>query len=582
MTEQHDDSKNAALRKRAEQNLQESGINAVDFSLDDAKKLIHELHVHHIELELQNEELLVTQLELEASRRRYSDLYEFSPVGLLTLDHDERIQEANLTFVTMLGIDREKLIKRNLSDFIDHSTQDTYHFFYQALHSAPQSQQCEIILLPLNKPPLVVKLDGTVLVHADTHTIYRIAVSDITERHESELEIKRLYSAEQAVRTLAEHTARRLASLQEITASLSRAISYEQIVEACVQQSIPIIGARSGDILLLSNDGSTLHAPGVYGGSEHPVALSLSDATPLAEALRLRKPIWIPSLEEYVLHYPQASAMTVDDCQAFAHLPLIVSDDPIGILSYSFLQPQTFTEEDQLFMQALAQQYAQAMARVRLSEQARDLATLQERQRLARDLHDGVKQSLFAATSMSEALPRLWDRDSGRAKIILAQVVTLNRSALAQMQGVLFELLPDSSVQIPLGGLLRQLSEAVRGHREITAELEIEGGEPTLPVDVHMEFYRIAQESLNNILKHSQATQFNIHLNNQPDQLTMTIHDNGCGFDSTDISAGMGLGIMQERAAIVHATLHITSSSGMGTEVKLLWKPATASTGVKG
>ncbi len=97
-----------------------------------------------------------------------------------------------------------------------------------------------------------------------------------------------------------------------------------------------------------------------------------------------------------------------------------------------------------------------------------------------------------------------------------------------------------------------------------------------------MAFYRIAQESINNILKHSQATQFTIHLLNQPDQLTLSIHDNGGGFDATESSAGMGLGIMQERAAIVHATLHITSISGMGTEVKLLWKPTAASTGVKG
>ncbi len=476
MTEQHDGSKNSVLRKRAEQKLQEARINAVDFSLDDAKKLIHELHVHQIELELQNEELRVTQLALETSHRKYIDLYEFSPIGLLSLDQNERIQEANLTFVTMLGIDREKLIHRHLSDFIDRSVQDTYHFFYQALHRTQQPQQCEISFLPPNKSSLVVRLDGTILVQNDTHLIYRIAVSDISERRQSELEIKRLYTAEQVARTLAEHMARRLASLQQITAALSNATSYEQVAIACLEQSISIVGAQRGDILLLSEDGSTLHPRGSYGGSEYPLSLALATPTPFTEALRQQKPVWIQSLEDYARRYPRISEFPIEGSQAFAHLPLIVNEDPIGILSYSFLQPQTFTEDDQLFMQALAQQYAQAIDRVRLSEQARDLATLRERQRLAHDLHDSVKQSLFAATSMSEALPRLWERNPQRARIILAQIVTLNRSALAQMQGVLFELLPDSILKTPLGGLLRQLSEAVRGHRDIPAYLEMYGG----------------------------------------------------------------------------------------------------------
>lgn len=203
MTEQHEDSKNSMLRKRAEQKLQESLTNAVDFSLDDAKNLIHELHVHQIELELQNEELRVTQLALETSHRKYIDLYEFSPIGLLSLDQNEHIQEANLTFVTLLGIDREKLIQRNLSDFIDRGGQDTYHFFYQALHRTQQPQQCEISLLPANKSPLVVRLDGTVVTEAGAAISYRIAVSDVTLQKQAEVQRLELTAERQRTRVLA-------------------------------------------------------------------------------------------------------------------------------------------------------------------------------------------------------------------------------------------------------------------------------------------------------------------------------------------------------------------------------------------
>jgi len=573
MTYQQDNDKSSALRNCAEQKLRQSRIDTANFSLEDARNLIHELNVHQIELELQNEELRLTQLDLETARRKYVDLYEFSPIGLLTLDNNECIQETNLKFVTLMGTDRETLVRRNLSEFIDPSAQDTYHFFYQALHRTQQPQQCEIILLPINQPPMVVRLDATILMHADNYTTYRIAVSDITERHQSELEIRRLYAAEQEARSIAVYTARQLASLQQITAALSRAISYEQVSDACLQQSIAIIGAQWGVILLLSSDGSTLLSGGFYGGAERAESPSFASTAPFIEALRLQKPVFIQSLEAYIQRYPQSSDLPVDDSQAFANLPLILNEQPIGILSYSFSEAQCFTEEDQLFMQALAHQCAQALERMRLSDQARDIAALQERQRLGHDLHDSVKQSLFAATSMSEALPRLWERNPERARMILAQVITLNRAALAQMQGILFELLPASILKTPLSVLLRQLSETVGGHREMAAELEIEGGEPMLPDDVHIAIYRIAQESLNNIVKHSQATHLIIHLLNELDQLTLSIRDNGVGFDVTDSLAGMGLSIMQERAAAIHAILNITSSAGVGTELKLLWKP---------
>ncbi|MEP6987439.1 MAG: PAS domain-containing sensor histidine kinase [Chloroflexota bacterium] len=197
----------SALRQRAEQRFQEQLVNMADFSLEDAKRLIYELHIHQIELELQNEELRVTQLALETSRGKYSDLYEFSPVGLLTLDTHERIQDANLTFVTLLGVDREKILKCHLSDFIDSSTQDAYHFFYQALLSTQQPQQCEIVLISPSRSPLVTRLDGIGLrqeITAGTETTYRIAVSDVTLQKQAETQRVELAAERQRSKVLAD------------------------------------------------------------------------------------------------------------------------------------------------------------------------------------------------------------------------------------------------------------------------------------------------------------------------------------------------------------------------------------------
>ncbi|MBA3873058.1 MAG: GAF domain-containing protein [Anaerolineae bacterium] len=574
MAKQEDTDNYSELRKQAEAKITTELSQIVFFSPEDAKRIIHELRVHQIELELQNEELRATQIELETSRHKYMDLYEFSPVGLLTMDNNERIEEANLTFVTMVGVDREKLIKRHLSDFIDSKAQDTYHFFYQALLSTQQPQHCEITLLLATQMPLAVRLDGIVLVQTGQQTTYRIAASDISERRRSELAIARLYAVEKEGRSRAERAVQRLNYLHNIVEALFLAISDEQVSEIYLQQSLPMLGTNRGGIMMLSNDGSTLETLRFYGLSENYQRLPLDSATPLTEAVRTGIPVWITSLEDYARRYPEASPPAADDGQAFVNLPLKVNERTIGGLSYGFAQPQAFAEEDKAFIQALAQQCSQAFERVRLEKQAQDLVVLEERQRLARDLHDAVNQALFAATLLAESLPQTWAQSPERGTEQIKQVVTLNQAAMAEMRTLLLELRPEMIFKIPLSTLLNQLSLSVSGRLMIIAQLEIEGQETTLPADVHFTFYRIAQESLNNIARHSQATQFTIHLQYQSDQLTLNIRDNGHGFDSTHISVGMDT--MRERAESIRAVLEISSSPGIGTEVKLGWKPLRA------
>ncbi len=568
----HDDADKAAeLRKRAEAKITSELSGIAFFSPDDAKRIIHELRVHQIELELQNEELRLTQLELENSRHKYIDLYEFSPVGLLTLDTHERIQDANLTFVTLLGIEREKILKRNLSDFIDSSSQDAYHFFYQTLRSQQQPQHCEINLLLATQTSLAIGLDGIVLMQAGTHTTYRIAVSDISERRRSELAIARLYAVEHEGRVRAERAVQRLNHLHTIVEALSLAVSDEQVSEIYLQHSIPIIGARLGGIMMLSNDRSMLETLNFYGVSEYYQRLPLDAPTPLTQAVRQGTPVWIASLQEYALRYPEAALPEAHEGQAFVNLPLRVNERTIGGLSYGFSQPQAFAEEDKAFIIALAQQCAQAMERVRLYKQTQDMVVLEERHRLAQDLHDAVNQALFAATIVAESLPRLWAQSPERGNEQIKLIVTLNQGAMAEMRTLLLELRPEMIFKTPLSRLLDQLSKSVSAKLAITTQVEIEGQEILLPPNVHFAFYRIAQESLNNVARHSQATQFTIYLEYKPDQLILNIRDNGRGFDPAHTSVGMGT--MRERAESIQSTLEISSSPGAGTEVKLVWKP---------
>jgi PAS domain-containing protein len=147
----------ANLRKRAEQILTEQAEALNGTPAEELAYVLHELQVHQIELEIQNEELRRTQLKREVLHRNYLELYDFAPVGYFTLDQAGRIVEANLTCATLLGVDRIQLIKQPFSQFVFADDQDAYYFFKKQLFEAPSTQSCELRLNIQLDPPIYVK-----------------------------------------------------------------------------------------------------------------------------------------------------------------------------------------------------------------------------------------------------------------------------------------------------------------------------------------------------------------------------------------------------------------------------------------
>jgi signal transduction histidine kinase len=203
--------------------------------------------------------------------------------------------------------------------------------------------------------------------------------------------------------------------------------------------------------------------------------------------------------------------------------------------------------------------------------QAVEEAITAERNRLARELHDAVTQTLFAASLIAEVLPDLWDMDEAEAHRSTEELRQLTRGALAEMRTLLFELRPAALNQARLPDLLRQLSEAVMGRKRLPIYLNV-AGDCEIPCDVKVEIYRIAQESLNNVVKYARATQVEINVRLEAGQVHMEIKDNGIGFDSACVKpTGLGLRIMRERAEAIHAELQVVSQPGLGTTVSLDW-----------
>jgi signal transduction histidine kinase/ligand-binding sensor domain-containing protein len=290
------------------------------------------------------------------------------------------------------------------------------------------------------------------------------------------------------------------------------------------------------------------------------------------------EPLLIPDIsqEPRYRHEPETR-----DCQSALVVPLKVKGAVIGVLDVESDRLDDFDESDIAVVQSLAHQIAVAVDNARLFEEAQQLAVLKERQRLARDLHDAVTQTLFSASLIAEVLPRIWERDSDEGQRRLAEVRELTRGALAEMRTLLLELRPSALADAELGDLLRQLAEATTGRARVPVSVQVEGTYShrctlsTIPPDVKVALYRIAQEALNNVAKHSGASQATVRLCCGPERVALHVTDDGRGFDVDAIPPDhLGVGIMRERAETIGAELTINSEPERGTEVSVAWASA--------
>ena len=206
-----------------------------------------------------------------------------------------------------------------------------------------------------------------------------------------------------------------------------------------------------------------------------------------------------------------------------------------------------------------------------LARKAAEEAVATDRTRLARDLHDAVTQTLFAASLTAEVLPDLWEMDVEEAKKSTEELRQLTRGALAEMRTLLLELRPSTLTQTSLSDLIKQLCEAFIGRARLPIDLTIEGNCP-IPPEVQVAFYRIAQESLNNAFKYARASLVNVNLYILPSYVHFETCDNGIGFDTNTVKPmTLGMRIMRERAEAIGADLQITSKPGSGTCVAMTW-----------
>ncbi len=253
-------------------------------------------------------------------------------------------------------------------------------------------------------------------------------------------------------------------------------------------------------------------------------------------------------------------------------VPLLVRAEAYGVLVLTYAAQRGFNDLDVRLAASFGGQAALAIENARLRDEVRQAAAAGERSRLARDLHDSVTQALFAASLKAEAVRRRWRPGSDEARANVEDLERLTRGALAEMRTLLLEMRSDALAETSLVRLLELLAAATEGGSRIEVHLDpgqVEG----LPRRVSLALFRVAQEALQNVNRHSGAHRAWVMLESERDEVRLTVRDDGCGFEPSAVAAEhLGLRIMREDAADAGVRVQVESARGAGATVTAVWR----------
>jgi nitrate/nitrite-specific signal transduction histidine kinase len=377
-----------------------------------------------------------------------------------------------------------------------------------------------------------------------------------------------------------------LATLNAIAARVSSSLNLNEVMADALERIMELTGMEHGIAYRIEGgegggantdtDAEEAHLRVMAFRGLPPTFANLGDRLPLRQSAagmagqRGEPVIW--SLVELPTESALKERLATLGVEQVIAIPLMAKGRLVGSLNLSTNQSRTYPPEQIALLKTIGQQIGVAVENARLYEQAEQTAITAERSRLARELHDAVTQTLFSANLIADVIPRIWKRNPEEGLQNLGELRQLTRGALAEMRTLLLEMRPESLERADIKSLLTQLADAFIGRVRVPVSLSIQG-ECELAHEVKIVFYRVAQEALNNIAKHSGARQVELSLKCQPDQISLSVKDDGLGFDPSSITPDhMGIAIMRERAISIGASLKIDSQVGQGTTVELDWK----------
>jgi PAS domain S-box-containing protein len=515
--------------------------------------------------------------ELWESQSRYLNLYMHTTVGILLADPEGRIIQANRAFQEMIGYSEAELKEMSYFDITYPDDLEISRIRREELLTNPDKENI------LEKR--FVRKDGQVIWTTRTASVMSDAqgkilntysiINDITDRKFNETQLREYHERLEdlvANRTMELHQSHeRLAILNQASRVVNRSILNPEQVYIAIHTTISWLTPTDVFSLILVDE-------------EHGTFEEVYLATPEGRQAGIRgtlensfvKRVLEKGTSLHMIEFPGESdengfdrwPRATEQIKSGLAVLLHGSTGILGLLITQRTEPNAYSHIEQEILESFAAHAAIAIENSSLYRQAQERAAVEERRRLARELHDSVAQLLYSMILMNSGWEKMAkeNRLSSPAEAF-KQLGAINLQALKEMRLLIHHLRPSNLEEMGLVNALQQRLETVEQRAGIKALLEVNGELPPIPVYIEDELYAIVQEALNNSLRHSSASKVAVEIKLVEDKLVLSVQDNGVGFEVQNVKQGIGLGSMKERAGKIDGEIEITSQPGQGTLV---------------
>ena len=501
-----------------------------------------------------------TEEALRQSERLYRTVIEQVTENICLVDVEtRRIVGSNPAFRETLGYAEEELMRMTLYDIVVHD-QESVDRNIQLTMEEGRSFVGQRKYRRKDGSLLEIEASGSIIVRDGRETMCVVA-HDVTERAR--------------VQELLEE---RVATLSDIAANVTLDLSMEEMMDALAQGVVRASTAVACIVASVDEKSGALHPVGSFGLPERSksgldASWRAGARSPTVEAFRKQEPVLVHNVRQFLLGdvlYGPIHRFVREAAWDTAYIvPLISKDRSLGAFNLLYLPEEQPGEEEKVFLGAVADQAAVAVENARLFAEARGKAALEERQRLARELHDSVSQALYGIALGAKTARKLVDQNPKQAADPLEYVLSLAEAGLAEMRALIFELRPESLEKEGLVVALEKQAAALRARHQIGVETTL-CDEPEASPDAKEAIYRIAQEALHNTVKHARARKVQISIECASGCMTLEVSDDGIGFETTrEFPGHLGLHSMRERAERLGGTFEVESAEGKGTSIRV-------------
>jgi signal transduction histidine kinase len=386
---------------------------------------------------------------------------------------------------------------------------------------------------------------------------------------------------------------RELTAINRVMASISGSLNLTQVLSDAMEELMSVSEMERSAVYLVSEDGQSMTMVAQRNQSDLYLQLygqSINAGDPLSRVVaQTGEVVCVNDNVGQDPRLPEEIRNRIP-VKSYLGIPLASSGRVVGVLSLTSVDPRIFSDNDLVLYKAVGSQIGIAVENAQLYSQAQLVAALEERNRLARDLHDSVTQTLFSITLTAESARAMIIKKPEKVETQLERLQNLARGALAEMRALIFQLRPAALEEQGLVSAMQKHIESVRSKDQVNIEFEVEG-ERRLSNEHEQSLYRITQEALNNIIKHAQATLVRVRLDMTDEWVRLTIHDDGVGFEVSLLESrnaserkSLGMTSMRERAELAGGSFKIESKPGEGTtitvELPLMFAPRPVGLGI--